>query len=95
MCGHTRRDQVRNDNIPDSVGVAPIAKKLVQYHLRWFKHIQRRPPDASVHSGWLKHTDNVKTDRGGPNLTWRVRKERSKELECWDSKKKTIFSLHP
>ena len=30
MCGHTRRDQVRNEGIRGRVGVAPIEEKLVQ-----------------------------------------------------------------
>ena len=68
MCGHTRKDRVRNDDIRDSVGVAPIEEKLVQHRLRWFGHIQRRPP---VHSGWLKRADNVKRGRDRPNLTWK------------------------
>jgi hypothetical protein len=69
MCGHTRRDQVLNDDIRDRVGVAPIAEKLIQHRLRWFGHIQHRPPNALVHSGWLKHAKNVKKGRGRPNLT--------------------------
>ena len=28
-CGHTRRDRVRNDDIRDRLGVAPIEEKLV------------------------------------------------------------------
>jgi hypothetical protein len=51
MCGHPRRDRVRNDNIRHRVGVAPIAEKLVQHRLRWFGHI----------SGW--RADNVKRGR--------------------------------
>ena len=43
MCGHTRKDRVRNDDIRDRVGVAPIEEKLVQHRLRWFGHIQRSP----------------------------------------------------
>ena len=70
MCGHTRKDRVRNDDIRDRVGVAPIEEKLVQHRLRWFGHIQRRPPEAPVHSGRLKRADNVKRGRGRPNLTW-------------------------
>jgi hypothetical protein len=65
ICGHTRKDRVRNDDIGDKVGVAPIAEKLVQHHLRWFRHIQRR----LVHNERLKCADNVKRDRGRPNLT--------------------------
>ena len=70
MCGHTRKDRVRNDDIRDRVGVAPIEEKLVQHRLRWFGHIQRRPPEAPVHSGRLKRAENVKRGRGRPNLTW-------------------------
>ena len=69
MCGHTRKDRVRNDDIRDRVGVAPIEEKLVQHRLRWFGHIQRRPPEAPVHSGRLKHAENVKRGWGRSNLT--------------------------
>jgi hypothetical protein len=50
ICVHTRRDRVRNEDIRDRVGVAPIEEKLVQHRLRWFGHVQRRPPEAPVHS---------------------------------------------
>ena len=33
ICGHTRRDRVRNDDICDRLGVAPIEEKLVQHRL--------------------------------------------------------------
>ena len=69
ICGHTRRDRVRND-IRDRLGVAPIEEKLVQHRLRWFGHVQRRPPEALVHSGILGQDSNVKRGRGRPKLTW-------------------------
>ena len=81
MCGHTRKDRVRNDDIRDRVGVAPIEEKLVQHRLRWFRHIQRRPPEAPVHSGWLKHAENVKRGRGQPILTWEESVKR--DLKDW------------
>ena len=81
MCGHTRKDRVRNDDIRDRVGVAPIEEKLVQHRLRWFGHIQRRPPEAPVHSGWLKRAENVKRGRGRPNLTWEESVKR--DLKDW------------
>jgi hypothetical protein len=46
---HTRLDRVRNDDIRDRLGVAPIQEKLIQHRLRWFGHIHRRPPEAPVH----------------------------------------------
>jgi hypothetical protein len=81
MCGHTRRDRVRNNDIRDRVRVAPIVEKLVQHRLRWFGHTQRRPPDAPVHSGRLKRVDNFKRGRGRTNLTWKKSVERSKGVE--------------
>jgi hypothetical protein len=42
ICGHTRRDCVRNDDIRERLGVAPVEEKLMQHHLRWFGHMQRR-----------------------------------------------------
>ena len=81
MCGHPRKDRVRNDDIRDRVGVAPIEEKLVQHRLRWFGHIQRRPPEAPVHSGRLKRAENVKRGRGRPILTWEESVKR--DLKDW------------
>jgi hypothetical protein len=62
VCGHTRRYRVRNDDIRERVGVAPIEEKLIQHRLRWFGHVQRRPPEAPVRSGVLKRDESVKRD---------------------------------
>jgi hypothetical protein len=70
FCGHIRRDSVRNDDIWDRVGVALIEEKLIQRRLIWFGHVQRRPPEALMHSGVLKRVDNVKSGRCQPKLTW-------------------------
>jgi hypothetical protein len=70
ICGNTRRDWVRNDDIRERLGVAPVEEKLVQHRLRWFGHIQRRPAEAPVRSGVIRRSGNEKRDRGRPNLTW-------------------------
>lgn len=82
FCGHTRRDRIRNEDIRDRIGVAPIEEKLVQHRLRWFGHVQRRPPEAPVCSGVLKRDANVKRGRGRPNLTWDESVKR--DLKAWD-----------
>jgi hypothetical protein len=71
ICGHTRRDRVRNDDIRERLGVAPVEEKLVQHRLRWFGHIQRRPAETIICNGVIRRTGNEKRDRGRPNLTWK------------------------
>jgi hypothetical protein len=33
ICGHTRKNRIRNDDIKDKLGVASIQEKLVQHRL--------------------------------------------------------------
>ena len=70
ICGHTRRDRVRNDNIRDRLGVAPIEEKFLQHRLRWFGYVQRRPLETPVRSRILCQDSNVKKGSGRPKLTW-------------------------
>jgi hypothetical protein len=69
ICGHTRRDWIRNDDIRDKLEIAQIQEKLVQHYLWWFGHIQRRPPEAPIRSGILSRPD-TRRERGRPILTW-------------------------
>ena len=66
--------------------MAPIEEKLTQHQLKWFGHIQRRPPEAPVHSGVLKRVDKVKRDRGRPKLTWDESVKRN--FKDWNISKK-------
>jgi hypothetical protein len=70
ICGHTRKDRIRNDDIRDKFGVASIQEKLVQHRLRWFGHIQRRSPEALVRSDILSHPENTRRGRCRSRLTW-------------------------
>jgi hypothetical protein len=65
-----RKDRIRNDDIRDKLGVASIQEKLVQHRLRWFGHIQRKPPEAPVRGGILSRPENTRRGRGRPRLTW-------------------------
>jgi hypothetical protein len=89
ICGHTRRDRVRNEDIQDRVGVAPIEEKLVQHRLRWFGHVQRRPPEAPVRSGVLDRVGSVRRGRGRPKLTWEEAVKR--DLKEWDIPKELVM----
>jgi hypothetical protein len=82
MCGHTRMDRVRNDDIRVRLGVTPIEEKLVQHRLMWFGHVQRRPSEAPVRREVLSRDSNVRRGRGRPKLTW---EEAIKtDLKGWD-----------
>jgi hypothetical protein len=81
ICSHIRRDRVQNDDIHKRLGVAPVEKKLVQYHLRWFGHIQRRPTEAPIRIGVIRRTGNEKRGRERPNLTWQESVKR--DLKDW------------
>ena len=48
MCGNTRRDKVRNEDIRTKIGAASIEEKMRENRLRWFGHVRRRPADAPV-----------------------------------------------
>jgi hypothetical protein len=89
ICGHTRRDRVRNEEIRDRVGVAPIEEQLVQHRLRWFGLVQRRPLEAPVRSGVLDRVGSVRRGRGRPKLTWDESVKRN--LKEWDIPKELVM----
>ena len=70
VCGYTRMERVRNNDIRDRLGVASIEEKLVQHRLRWLGHVQRRPLETLVHCGVLRQANNMRRGRGKPKLTW-------------------------
>jgi hypothetical protein len=80
ICGHTRRDQVQNDDICEKLGVTPVEEKLVQHRLRWFGHMQRRPTEAPIRNGVIRRTGNKKRQRTTKLDMGGVREERFKEL---------------
>jgi len=69
-CWPTKRRHVQQLSVAEMRMLRSIEEKLIQHRLRWFGHVQRRPPEAPVRSGVLKRADNVKSGRGRPKLTW-------------------------
>lgn len=47
VCDH-RQDKIKNEVIPDKVGVTPIELKMHESRLRWFVHINKKAPNAIV-----------------------------------------------
>jgi hypothetical protein len=89
ICGNTRRDRVRNDDIRESLGVTPVEEKLVQHHLRWFGHIQQRLAETPVRSGVIRRSGNEKRGRGRPNLIWEESVKR--DLNDWCITKELVL----
>ncbi|KAL6544055.1 hypothetical protein OROGR_010552 [Orobanche gracilis] len=70
MCGHTKKDQLRNEVIREKVRVASIEDKMMENPLRWFGHVRRRPVDAPVRRLESWRTINIVKGRGRPKKTW-------------------------
>ena len=71
MCGHTRLDKIRNEVIRDKIGVASIGDKLRESRLRWFGHVLRRDPRASVRRSEGLDLGDVRRGRGRPKKSWK------------------------
>jgi len=70
MCGNTRRDKMRNEDILTKIGVASIEEKMRENCLRWFGHVRRRPTDAPVRRVERINLGQVKRAQGRPKKTW-------------------------
>ena len=57
--------------------------------MRWFGHVQQRPPEASVCSGVPKQVDNVKRGRVRPKLTWNESVKR--DHKDWNISKEVVL----
>ena len=69
MCGNTRRDKVRNEDIRTKIGVASIKEKMRENRLRWVSHVRRRPTDAPVRVERI-NLGQVKRAQERPKKTW-------------------------
>ena len=68
MCGNTRRDKVRNEDIRTKIDVASIKEKR-ENRLRWFGHVRRRPTDVPVQRVEHINLGQVKRAQGRPKKT--------------------------
>ncbi|XP_070013666.1 uncharacterized protein [Nicotiana sylvestris] len=70
MCGHTRIDNIRNEDIWEKVGVASVDDKMHEARLRWFGHARRRSLDAPVKRCELLALGGTRIGRGRPKKYW-------------------------
>ncbi|KAM1765238.1 hypothetical protein ACFX11_004391 [Malus domestica] len=82
MCGHTRKDKIRNEDIQGKVGVVEIVGKLRENRLRWFGHMQRRPTDVPVRRCDYGTEVQGRRGRGRPRKT--LEETLRKDLEYLD-----------
>ncbi|KAG5616452.1 hypothetical protein H5410_016276 [Solanum commersonii] len=70
MCGHTRSDKIRNENIWDKVGVASVTNKMRKGRLRWFEHMERRCTDAPLRRYAKLDIRGARKGRGRSKKYW-------------------------
>ncbi|XP_070050175.1 uncharacterized protein [Nicotiana tomentosiformis] len=70
MCGHTRLDKIRNEDIQKKVSVAPMDDKMREVMLRWFGHVRRRSIDAPVRRCGRLTLAGIMKGRGRPKKYW-------------------------
>ena len=63
-------DKIRNEEIRSKLGVANIGDKLRETRLRWFGHVQRRSPDATVRRCERLELGAYRRGRGRPKKRW-------------------------
>ena len=70
MCGVTRWDRVRNEEIRRSVGVeASLSDRVDRCVLRWFGHVERMDETRMVKKVYVSSVDGVR-GRGRPGKVW-------------------------
>ncbi|XP_070002878.1 uncharacterized protein [Nicotiana sylvestris] len=67
---HTRMNKIRNEDIQEKVGVAPIEDKMREARLRWFGHIHRRSTEAPVRRCERLAVVGTRRGRGRPKKYW-------------------------
>ncbi|EYC01521.1 hypothetical protein Y032_0106g3740 [Ancylostoma ceylanicum] len=67
--GITRADRIRNEKIRERFGIAPIADKLPETQLRWYRHVLRANEDTICKVG-LDLEEPGKRAKGRSNQRW-------------------------
>nr|XP_016494737.1 PREDICTED: uncharacterized protein LOC107813928 [Nicotiana tabacum] len=76
MCGHIKKDKIRNEVIRDKVRVTSVEDNLRESRLRWFGHVKRRDEDAPVRRCERLTMAGLRKGKG------RLKKYRREDLSC-------------
>ena len=68
-CGHTRRDNVRNDDIREKLKAENITERCRKTRMRWFGHVKRRDQEY-VGRKTLEMGPPGRRKRGIPKQRW-------------------------
>jgi len=69
MCGYTKLDKIRNVEIIERVGIAPLEEKMRETRLRWFGHV-KRSVSAPVMRCEAFDLLQCRRGRGRPKTSW-------------------------
>lgn len=78
MCGKTRRDTIRNEDIRESVRITHIVEKMVKNSNKWFQHV-----DTIVRR--INLIERRQTNRRMERL--------NKQIEEWEDLEKLLENL--
>src|ERR1043166_8645318 len=87
VCGVTRRDCVRNEQVLEDCGVKEnVFQKVGKSALRWFGHVERMTDEELLKRVYVGRVDG-KHGRGRPRKSWlqqmdRYLKDGKSEEEC-------------
>lgn len=67
--GNKLEDRIKNKNIRDKLGVAPLEDKIRENRLRWFGYVYRRPIDTAFRKIDFLEVTGISRRRGGHKKT--------------------------
>ena len=70
MCGVTRKDKIRNEQILGTTRVAQASKKITERRLNWYGHVMRRDGEHILRKV-LRADITGKMKRGRPKTRWK------------------------
>ncbi|XP_075104839.1 uncharacterized protein LOC142178921, partial [Nicotiana tabacum] len=85
MCEHTRLDKIKNEDIQEKLGLAPIDEKMREAMVRWFGHMRMRSQDDPVMRFQRLSLAVMRRGRGRPTKYWsKVIRQDTTQLQSFE-----------